>query len=106
MTLMIAPILGLAALGVMASPQLTQRRSDGRFTPALSLSATTHVMSHATSRSHRSAVRRYGSSTTRGLANRRLLLVSDEFGEARRREAARSAGIRGRLCAGESARRR
>ena len=86
LTLAIAPLLGLAALGVMTLTRgITQRHARWSIQLiALGLIAATHVMSHAKRVAqpplgYRSAIQFLDNST--GLANRRLLLVSDEFGE-------------------------
>jgi len=86
LTLAIAPILGLAALGVMTlTRSITQRQIRWSIQLiALGLIATAHVMSHVKRVAqpplgYRSAIRFLDDSA--GLANRRVLLVSDEFGE-------------------------
>jgi hypothetical protein len=86
MTLAIAPILGLAALGVMAlTRSITARRARWAVQLiALGLITTTHVVSHLKRVAqpplgYRSAMQFLDSSA--GLASRRVLLVSDELGE-------------------------
>jgi hypothetical protein len=85
MTLAIAPMFGLAALGVMALTRniTAQRMRWSIQLLALGLIATTHVISHLQRIAEpplgfRSAIRFLDDA---GLASRRVLLVSDEKGE-------------------------
>jgi hypothetical protein len=84
--LAVAPILGLAALGVMALTRIMMRRY-ARWSVQLTtfaLITLTQVIGHSTIAAqpplgYRSAFKFIDASA--GLANRRVLVVSDEFGE-------------------------
>jgi dolichyl-phosphate-mannose-protein mannosyltransferase len=85
-TLAVAPILGLAALGVMALTRIMMRRY-ARWSVQLitfAVIAVVQVIDHSTLAAqaplgYRSAFKFIDASA--GLANRRVLVVSDEFGE-------------------------